>query len=890
MTGLARVTARWDALTDPEREDAHALGLCVALFLFHYAIYSWWYVEDAAISFAFARNFAEGHGFVANVGGLRVEGYSNPSWTAFLTLWSLLGVTPFIVAKWMGVACGVATFPYVQRLIRSVVPTGAVAHLGLVFLAVSAQFVEWAASGLESPLLVLLLAIGAVRAAEGEPANRPWSALVWWLLAVTRPEGVGYAALLGLVQLVATAARRGPADALRWAFVAVPLFLAPFVAWHAATDAYFGFPLPNTYYAKLGADKFDPTVFNGKGWRYVRGFLLESGVGFVLPAFLLAAGAGRSATFDRRLLAVLAGALVAVILVVVPGMGFLQAIPHWPFTAPTNREALYPWLITYKQFEWFRMGVISGVIGLYAALSLGRPGASTRAAVGVVAAFALFFALYSGGDWMKGYRWFAPATIALAVWIADAADVVYQALAARGYLRLRWWALAYVAGVPIAVGAGESVGLITGPETMPYDVERRVMYMQGVQRRLHLDHVALMEVDMGAHMYWSGFDVVDMAGLVDVPMGHHKWEKPFVRQYVFDERKPEFAHVHDSWAKKTKMLDHPEFRSQYVEIDAFPTSQYRTHAGNHVRRDLVFADDWPWDDERTATFADGLALRGLYLPATDVSGGLYLETGLVRGKKGREFRMVVFLAGNGRVVAWDAPPAYDWSTPTQWRSGTVALGRHTFDLPTDLPKGTYDLGVVLLPVGDGTPLVAEVTSGTTAAPRYMEGEVRWDAAVRVVSREEARQASDAGVVRVEEAAVAGECEVAVHHWSVARRHLHRDDPWQAGARERVSSAVARCFAERARRSAGDDAIKAIREARRWSPEDDVVIEVGAQIADGRARLADAATEAKTRWPLLRDALVADPTRADLYAAAEAARDASLGLVKEAPVDVDGGGE
>ncbi len=887
---VTRIAARWDALTDHEREDSHALLLCVALFLFHYAIYSWWYVEDAAISFAFAKNFSDGHGLVANIGGLRVEGFSNPSWTAFLTLWCFLGVTPFIVAKWMGAACGAFTFPFVQRLIRGVVPAGPVAHVGLIFLAVSPQFVEWAASGLESPLLVLLLAIGAVRASEGESASRPWSALVWWLLAVTRPEGVGYAALLGAVQLAVTVARRGPLEALRWAFVAVPLFLGPFIAWHAATNAYFGFPLPNTYYAKLGADRFEPSVFNGKGWRYVRGYLLESGVGFVLPAILLSTAYGRSGVIDRRVLGVSVAALVAVIAVVIPGLGFLQVIPHWPFTAPATRGALYPWLITYGQFEWFRFGVISGALALFGALSLRGPGASTRAAVGVVAGFALFFALYSGGDWMKGYRWFAPATIALAVWIAEASQVAYDALMARGFGKLRWWALAYVAGLPIAVGAGESVGIIAGPETMPYDVERRVMYMQGVQRRLHLDHVALMEVDMGAHMYWSGFDVVDMAGLVDVPMGHHKWEKPFVRQYVFTDRKPEFAHVHDSWAKKTKMLDHPEFRATYVEIDAFPTSQYRVHAGNHIRRDLMFSEDWAWDDDRTATFADGIALRGLYVPAPDVSGGLYVETGVSRGKKGREFRVVVFLAGNGRVVAWDAPPAYDWSAPTQWRSGDVVHGRHTFDLPNDLPEGTYDLGVVVLPVGDGAPLVAETTTGATDAPRYMNGEIRWDGAVHVVSREAATAAGEAGLGRVDEAAKADECEMAIHHWSVARRHLHRDDPWQEVAASRVSTSIARCFAERARRSAGDDAITAIREARRWSPEDVVVSEVGALIATGRARLADDAKDAKTIWPLLRDALVADPTRSDLYARAEAARDASLGLVKEAPVDVDGGGE
>ena len=45
--------------------------------------------------------------------------------------------------------------------------------------------------------------------------------------------------------------------------------------------------------------------------------------------------------------------------------------------------------------------------------------------------------------------------------------------------------------------------------------------MSWVQRRLDVDHVTLLDVDMGAHMYFSGWDIVDIAGLVDVPMARH---------------------------------------------------------------------------------------------------------------------------------------------------------------------------------------------------------------------------------------------------------------------------------------------------------------------------------------------------------------------------------
>ena len=84
------------------------------------------------------------------------------------------------------------------------------------------------------------------------------------------------------------------------------------------------------------------------------------------------------------------------------------------------------------------------------------------------------------------------------------------------------------------------------------DIHRRVRYMTWVQRRLDLDHVTL-DVDMGAQMFFTDWRILDIAGLVDVPMARHKdWNKKFMRQYVFEEARPEFAHVHSGWARRPR--------------------------------------------------------------------------------------------------------------------------------------------------------------------------------------------------------------------------------------------------------------------------------------------------------------------------------------------------
>lgn len=74
------------------------LGLVVGATV-HQAWFWGWYIEDAAISFAYARNWAEGEGLVAIPGGERLEGYSNATWVALLALFELLGIDGFRSSK-----------------------------------------------------------------------------------------------------------------------------------------------------------------------------------------------------------------------------------------------------------------------------------------------------------------------------------------------------------------------------------------------------------------------------------------------------------------------------------------------------------------------------------------------------------------------------------------------------------------------------------------------------------------------------------------------------------------------------------------------------------------------------------------------------------------------
>src|SRR5437870_4478354 len=95
----------WQQLDESGRRTASWLAVCVAVYIGHYLLYCLpqpYFIEDAGISFAFARNLVDGEGLVAYPGGERVEGYSNALWTFLLAAFYALGVPMWTSSKIFG--------------------------------------------------------------------------------------------------------------------------------------------------------------------------------------------------------------------------------------------------------------------------------------------------------------------------------------------------------------------------------------------------------------------------------------------------------------------------------------------------------------------------------------------------------------------------------------------------------------------------------------------------------------------------------------------------------------------------------------------------------------------------------------------------------------------
>src|SRR5579884_4057877 len=125
-------------------------------------------------------------------------------------------------------------------------------------------------SGLENPLFLALTVWGCVRRLrELEDATlRPWSALWFAAVALTRPDGLVVAVAAAAAQLWSR--DRGRRLPLWLLAAATPI--AAHVAWRYV---YYAYPWPNTFYVKV-AFPFQLRELvdrHGAGWTYVLAFV-----------------------------------------------------------------------------------------------------------------------------------------------------------------------------------------------------------------------------------------------------------------------------------------------------------------------------------------------------------------------------------------------------------------------------------------------------------------------------------------------------------------------------------------------------------------------------------------------------------------------------------------
>jgi hypothetical protein len=244
-------------------------------------------IDDAFISFRYAQNLVAGHGLVFNPGE-RVEGYSNLLYVLYSALGLKLGLDPLLwsrIGSTLAMGGALALLPGIVRQMNPRAGSWAGLTAQLVLAAVGAVAC-WMLAGLETAFFTLFV-VWAWRAALHRQCLA--AGLVGLLMILTRPEGPALAALFMGWALWshgrASAPSRGSGPTWLGPAVLV-LGTAAFFLWR---HTYFGYWLPNTYFAKTG----DLTGQLKTGGPYTWAFLLFYGLPLAVALVLsLRRGAG----------------------------------------------------------------------------------------------------------------------------------------------------------------------------------------------------------------------------------------------------------------------------------------------------------------------------------------------------------------------------------------------------------------------------------------------------------------------------------------------------------------------------------------------------------------------------------------------------------------------
>jgi arabinofuranosyltransferase len=241
-----------ESSTAPATLQWAALAAALGLLAIHTHSLQPWTLDDAYISFRYAEHFGQGLGLVYNPGEY-VEGFTTFLWVFLLGVGSWIGLEVEATAKVLGFAfasANVVLVCFANRLLPGL--TARTCSIAALLLASSGIFNIWTMSGMEVPLAAFLL-LGAVilqARAKDRPTSTHLPVLVGLTLALatlTRPELALAAGVLTLDRL-----RSGGAWQWRPALLTAAGFTAlflPFLVWRLF---YYGYPVPNTFYAKVG--------------------------------------------------------------------------------------------------------------------------------------------------------------------------------------------------------------------------------------------------------------------------------------------------------------------------------------------------------------------------------------------------------------------------------------------------------------------------------------------------------------------------------------------------------------------------------------------------------------------------------------------------------------
>ncbi len=230
-----------------------------------------WVCDDSYITFRTIDNFVNGYGLRWNVIE-RVQSYTHPLWMFFLAgLYAVTGEIYFTSIVTSIVISILAAVLLVWRV------SGIRYHaiVGLLVIIFSKAYIDFSTSGLENPLMHLLIVLFGIVYIK-EEWNRKKVLLLFLIASLGMVTRMDTALIFGPVLLYALWKNNNLKS-----FGMAVLGGLPIIVWELFSVVYYGFPFPNTAYAKLNTGIAGSELWS-QGMRYFLNSFLNDPVTLIV--------------------------------------------------------------------------------------------------------------------------------------------------------------------------------------------------------------------------------------------------------------------------------------------------------------------------------------------------------------------------------------------------------------------------------------------------------------------------------------------------------------------------------------------------------------------------------------------------------------------------------
>ncbi|MCX8092966.1 MAG: hypothetical protein N3E50_02215, partial [Candidatus Goldbacteria bacterium] len=223
------------------------INILVVLFFIYYMLLIFrtaWISDDAYITFRVADNFINGYGLRWNTEE-RVQVFTNTLFLFVFIPFYFIFRDAYFVGLLLNFIFSISTIILLKKLSDSKEKF----LLILSGLCFSKAYIDFSTSGLENPLTFFLIVLFLYVSIKITDLNKKWFylSLIFSGLFLNRPDAV----LIVIPAILFMLYKEKPPYKFIF-YGLIPLFL-----WEVFSFIYYGFPLPNTFYAKLltGIDK-----------------------------------------------------------------------------------------------------------------------------------------------------------------------------------------------------------------------------------------------------------------------------------------------------------------------------------------------------------------------------------------------------------------------------------------------------------------------------------------------------------------------------------------------------------------------------------------------------------------------------------------------------------